>query len=288
MKRFTCLAFCSRRGPSVPRAVDLPAVEDRRCRGHLLREDLQGSIPLAGGPQGQGRGSLVQGAGGADRRPPGEDSGRGRPRQRVDGAGQAETRQVHGHRLRERTGLLQEDARGRERGQALLPPGMERGGEAALRSGDLQGGRDDDDRERAALFRRPLRRPGFLREGSRILRDPDPGRRPGNAASREHLPLLRPVQLVAGQQVPLLRRREGRRHQEPRDRVEPEDQAAQGRARASTRTSTSSATNATPSWGSRPRNFPRPSSTRSPRTTSSGRSTPCSRKCGCSTHPSQS
>ena len=154
------------------------------------------------------------------------------------------------------TGLLQEDPRGRERGQALLPRGMERGGEAALRSGHLQGGRDDDDREPAFPRSTAVRRAGFVGAGSRILRDPDPGRRPRNAPSRKHLPVLRPVRLDAGQQVPLLRRREGDRHQEPRHRAEPQDEAAQGRDRASSRTSTSSATKATRSWESQPKEFP--------------------------------
>ena len=58
-----------------PAPMELSGDQNGRCSGHVFREDLQGSVPLARKPQGQGRRDVVQGAGRSDGRHAGEDSG---------------------------------------------------------------------------------------------------------------------------------------------------------------------------------------------------------------------
>ena len=80
-----------------------------------------------------------------------------------------------------------------------------------------------------AVARWPACRARALGGGRGVLRAAPARREHAQAASREHLPVVRPAQLDDGQQVVLVRRRQGDRYQERGDRAEPEDASPSAR-----------------------------------------------------------
>src|ERR1017187_4771001 len=107
--------------------VELSRDKNGGCLGHLLWQNLQRSLPLAGGFEGSKCHKLVQNAGGIDGWTSGKDSGPG-----CVGAGVVAVRQTQagclfGNHLRTRPSVLQEDAGRRKRRETLFPPRLERG-----------------------------------------------------------------------------------------------------------------------------------------------------------------
>ena len=270
-----------------------PTKTGRRVR-HVLRQDLQGPVPLAGEPQGQGRRGVVQGAGRADRRTLLREDSRRATRSPTEwmALDKLQARQLLADPLRERPRLLQEDARRRERRQALLSATAGTGTEKLLFDPATFTPKDAKPGDVTTIV--SSRRRLTASTSCSASRPPAPST-PRCACSTSTARKLLPetmypsygrARLDAGQHVVLLRHGQGHRHQEPRDRAQPQDPPPQARRATSRLTSTSSATRATPTSASPRRNFRRRSSTNRIPTTSSAASAPCRTRCASSTRRS--
>lgn len=120
-------------------------------------------------------------------------------------------------------------ARWREHRQAVLSPGLNQRGHAAVRSFDVQARCRHHDRGPRPIVGWQLRRARAHRERGRILRAPDPGRRQGHAPTGVVLSVVRREQLDQGQQVVPVRRGQHDGSQGARHRAEPPHSVARGR-----------------------------------------------------------